>query len=150
MRVSALMTKTVHTCSPHDRLDKVARIMWENDVGAVPVVNEAGRTTAMITDRDLTMAAYTQGKPLAEIPVWSAASSRLIAVRPDDAIDTMHERMRTEGVRRMPVVGDQGEPVGIVSIADLARRYSTARDTDGVSGDAIALTLAAIATHRTS
>jgi CBS domain-containing protein len=143
MKVSALMSTKVHTCTPYDMLDHVARIMWENDLGAVPVVDENGRATGMITDRDLCMAAYTQGKPLSEIPVWTAASTNVIAARPDDSLDAVHDRMRSGRVRRMPVVGDRGEPIGMVSVGDLARRF-TAHQTDGLGADAIAYTLAAI------
>lgn len=141
MKVSALMTKMVHTCSPYDTLDRVARMMWENDLGALPVVDETGRTTGMVTDRDLCMAAYTQGKALAEIPVWIAASTSVIAARPDDSLELVHDRMRAHRVRRLPVLGERGEPVGIVSMGDLARAHVT----DGLGAHALAYTLAAIA-----
>jgi CBS domain-containing protein len=144
MKVSALMTKTVHTCSPTDTLDHVARIMWENDVGAVPVVDENGRVTGMITDRDLCMAAYTQGKALSEIPVSIAASTNVIAARPDDSLDDVHDRMRSGRIRRMPIVGERGEPIGMVSVGDLARGFAGVQQTDGLGADAIAYTLAAI------
>ena len=142
MKVSTLMTKMVHTCSPYDTLDRVARIMWENDLGALPVVDETGRTTGMVTDRDLCMAAYTQGKALAEIPVWIAASTSVIAAHPDDSLDVVHDRMRAHRVRRLPVLGERGEPVGIVSMGDLARAHVT--NGHGTT-DALAYTLAAIA-----
>lgn len=130
MNVAALMTEKVHTCVPWDTLDRVARIMWEGDIGAVPVVDDSGKTTGMITDRDLCMAAYTQGKPLSEIPVWVAASSQVIAARPDDTLESLHDRMRSGRVRRVPVVGERGEPIGVVTLGDLARRAADSRDGD--------------------
>ena len=77
MRVEQLMTRTVETCEPHDTLVTAARIMWTRDCGCVPVVvpEEGGhRVVGMLTDRDVCMAAYLQGRPLSEISVASVMS----------------------------------------------------------------------------
>jgi len=58
--------------------------MWENDCGCVPVVDRAARLIAMLTDRDICMAAYTRGGTLKDIRVSAAMSSELFACRPDD------------------------------------------------------------------
>ena len=61
MRVEQLMSKDVASCDAEDRLNDVAAILWERDCGSVPVVARSadGRVVAMITDRDICMAAYT-------------------------------------------------------------------------------------------
>lgn len=48
MRVSELMTQSVHACSIHDSLARAAQIVWENDCGCIPVVATVARTLAMI------------------------------------------------------------------------------------------------------
>jgi CBS-domain-containing membrane protein len=96
--------------------------MWENDCGCVPVVDAAGRVVGMLTDRDVCMAAYTQGRPLAEIPVSSAMSRSVVACGPDDTIATAEQRMRQHRVRRLAVVDDEGRIAGILSLSDIARR----------------------------
>jgi CBS domain-containing protein len=121
MKVGDLMTRGVRTCRISDTLSEAAQIMWENDCGAVPVIDEGGRVVSIVTDRDICMASYTQGRPLHEIAVTSAASKRLVAARADDSLHRAEELMRTAQVRRLPVIDEQGRPVGILSITDLAR-----------------------------
>ena len=50
--VSAVMTRSVHVCGSFDTLADVARVMWQEDIGAMPVVDENGQTIGMITDRE--------------------------------------------------------------------------------------------------
>ena len=146
MKVTDLMTKNVRTCSPNDNLNRAAQIMWEQDCGALPVVDDGGRTVGIITDRDVCMAAYTQGRALSEIPVSVAASQSLVTVRPEDTVETVQARMQSARVRRVPVVDGVGRPIGIVGLGDVARHV--AREQNGASGDPIARTLAAICQPR--
>ena len=77
MKVQEAMTRNVAACGVRDMLNRAAQLMWECDCGSVPVVDEAGNVCGMITDRDICMAAYTQGLPLDQILVRSTMSPRL-------------------------------------------------------------------------
>lgn len=99
------------------------RVMWEGDVGVVPVVNEDGQPIAMITDRDVAVAAYTQGKPLSQIQVQVAMSRQLHTAHVSDTLGSAERTMRMEQVRRLPVVDESTRLVGIISLADLAQAY---------------------------
>jgi CBS domain-containing protein len=146
MNVSDLMTTNAKSCSTMDNLQRAAQIMWENDCGVVPVVDCDGRVVGMVTDRDICMAAYTQGQPLWNIPVSSAMADQVHMVREGDSLDVVETLMRNVRVRRAPVVDADGRLKGIVSMNDLARhaRRSSDRKADGLSGDSIVQTLAAI------
>ena len=61
MLVKQIMTGDPVTCARHQTLNDAARQMWDHDVGAVPIVDEQGEAVGVITDRDICMAAYTQG-----------------------------------------------------------------------------------------
>jgi len=74
MNVRTLMSRHVQSCSPHDSLETAARLMWEHDIGSVVVVDGHERPVGMITDRDVCMAAYTQGLPLREMLVEKVMS----------------------------------------------------------------------------
>lgn len=76
MNVQDVMTRSVTTCLAQDCLYSVARLLWERDCGSLPIVDRDGRPIAMITDRDVCMAAYTTGKPLHELRVATAMSKR--------------------------------------------------------------------------
>ena len=121
MNVRDLMTTEVGTCRAFDGADRAARIMWESDCGAVPVLDQAGSVVAMVTDRDLCMAALLQGRPLSEIRVSSAMSRELFSCRPDDDLSQAESVMRIRKVRRLPVVDVEGRLLGILSLSDLAR-----------------------------
>lgn len=68
--------------------------MWENDCGVVPVVDQGGRASGMVTDRDICIAGLTQGLQYWQIPVSTAASKNVYAVRPTDSLQTAEEMMR--------------------------------------------------------
>jgi CBS domain-containing protein len=145
MNVREMMTRAVQICGPNDSLNTAARLMWENDCGAIPVVDAEGKTMAMITDRDISMAAYTQGLPLASMSVSSAATRAIITVREDESLDAAGALMRKHQIRRIPVVDAHGKPVGIVSMNDLAHRAHTGHHRhDGLNADTIVRTLAAV------
>jgi len=128
------MTRSARTCGPDDSLTCAAGVMWDNDCGCVPVVDADGKAIAMITDRDICMAGYTQGKPLWQIPVSSAASHGIATVRAEDTIEFAENTMRRHRVRRVPVVDASGRPIGVLSLNDLARHTGKRRgdlDVDG-------------------
>jgi CBS domain-containing protein len=120
MRVEQLMTRNVRTCSPDESLSAAARIMWESDCGCVPVVAGA-RVVGMLTDRDVCMAAYTQGQPLRDIPVATAMARAVRSCRTRDSVSTALRIMTTGQVHRLPVLDEDDSLVGIVSMADIAR-----------------------------
>lgn len=132
MRVEQLMTKDVSSCDESDRLTEAATIMWERDCGAAPVVARAeGRVIGMITDRDVCMAAYTTGRPLAELRVRDAMSPKLLTCTPGDSVEHAEAVMRRFQVRRLPVVDDAGNLAGILSLADIARAPELQQTSSG-------------------
>lgn len=122
--VADAMTTTIHTCRIGETLDRAAKIMWEHGCSEVPVVDEDGFLVTMLSDRDVCLCAYTQGKVLTEIPVTSATASRVQVVRTEDSLDFAHELMRRHHVRCLPVLEKSGRLIGILSISDIMRTTS--------------------------
>jgi CBS domain-containing protein len=145
MNIRQIMSHQVWTCRPDDSLAHVAQLMWDHDCGCVPVVNAEGQATAMITDRDICMAAYTQGRKLDEMSVASAASHGLVAVSEDDSLELAETLMQRHQVRRMPVLDGSAIPIGIVSMNDFAMHaHRTSFHSDGLSPQQVVQTLAAV------
>jgi hypothetical protein len=94
MKAGELMSQPVHKCSPEDTLEHAARAMWEADVGCLPVVDEEGRPVGVLTDRDVCMAAYTQGVALRDSRVSSAMSHSVISCSPESSIAHRADAMR--------------------------------------------------------
>jgi len=124
LRIEKIMHRPVITCRPMDSLHTAAALMWDHDCGALPVVDEDGRVLAMITDRDICMAAFTQGLPLVAMKVKSAMSNQLHACHPEDPVTEAEKRMGEKQVRRLPVVDLEGRVQGILTLNDLARETS--------------------------
>jgi CBS domain-containing protein len=108
--------------------ERRGRIMWESDCGCVPVVECDGTVVGMITDRDICMAAYTQGRRLTHMTVEGAASKNLVTIGKDESLRRAEELMRDAQVRRLLVVDSAGRLVGLLSLADLARRVPDLSD----------------------
>jgi len=119
MKVAELMTRDVKSCSPHDFLQAAARIMWENDCGCVPVVDRESKIVGIITDRDICMAAYTQGVPLHQIRIDSVMAPKVAACASDDDLAEAQELMRQNKVHRLPVADPEGRLIGILSVSDI-------------------------------
>jgi CBS domain-containing protein len=149
MLIKDLMTTQLLTCSPEDSLERAAQLMWEGDVGIIPALDAEGRMAGVITDRDVCMAAYTQGCALRDRSVGSAMSRDVESCAPGDSVSVAEERMRKHQVRRLPVI-DGGRLVGIVSLNDLAITATRSKSGKGdhLSSEAVAVTLAGICQHR--
>jgi CBS domain-containing protein len=136
MKVKELMTTDVKSCGLDTNLAAAANIMWEGDCGAIPVTDADGRVVAVITDRDICIAAATRSRTEGEIPVREVISNALYACAPGDDARVALETMRNRKIRRLPVVGDDGRLSGIVSIHDIATRARSNKNSD-ISSDAV-------------
>ena len=146
MQIKSIMTHAPVTCPIDGTLDQPARLMWEFDCGTVPVVNDDGRLTGVVTDRDICMAAYINGKALAHIPVATAMAHSVVAIHENDEIEQAEMLMRDNQVRRLPVVDGDGRPVGLISMSDIAR-HAARIHRSGVDREVVR-TLAAVSTPR--
>jgi CBS domain-containing protein len=148
MKVEQLMTKEVSTCGSDDMLNQAARVMWERDCGFVPITEgiESRRVVGIVTDRDICMAAYTQGRTLEQIRIRDVMSTGIRACRPGEDLSDAEATMRRAQVHRLPVVDDAGQLLGVISLADIARESArqAGSKTPRVSASEIGETLAAI------
>jgi signal-transduction protein with cAMP-binding, CBS, and nucleotidyltransferase domain len=102
------------------------------------VVDRQGRIGAVITDRDICMGAFTQGKLLAELRVADSMSGDVATVRADDDLSAAVLLMCERQVRRLPVVDDQGKPCGVLSLNDLAVVGEQAPEVDAEAAKVLA------------
>lgn len=144
MKISSLIQRSVTSCTTHDTLERAAQLMWERDIGCLPVIDAQGHVAGMITDRDICMAAYTQGTPLRAIPVSTAMARQVFACKESDELAAVERVMSQHQIRRMPVIDHQGHPVGIVSLNDIARAASAGK----VPASEVAWTIAAVSAPR--
>lgn len=120
MQVQEIMTHAVQTVSPSDSIQKAANIMKSVDCGSVPVT-EGHQVVGIITDRDIVVTAVAAGKD-SNTSVKSCMTDTVITVEVEKDAQTAADLMADHQVRRLPVV-DHGKLVGILAIADLARKH---------------------------
>ena len=148
MKVSELMVRDVITCGDTALLGEIAKLMWEHDIGFIPVISsENGAFAGVITDRDGFLAAYFQGKEIWHIPVRSAMSTEIATCPPEADVKEAEQLMREFQVHRLPVVTKEGKLVGVVTLNDFARK--AAHDDNEELGEQVAVTLGAISQRRT-
>ena len=125
MNVSDLMHKPAQCCHPGDSLEMAAQMMAQNDCGAIAVIDDSNHAIGIITDRDIALMAAEQHKPLWELKVGDLAGRHgLYTCRDEtDVHDALH-MMADKKVRRLPVVGADGELHGMVAMSDILHRLS--------------------------
>ena len=143
MIVADLMTENTARIRPDQSLSDAARLMWECDCGALPVLNEAGEVCGMITDRDICMATWLRNSPPSALPVSGTMSRQLHYCSPHDPISAAEALMRAKQVRRVPVIDREGQLLGILSLADIAKETVHGGEP-GLFSDELASTLADI------
>ena len=118
MQAQDIMSKNPRTVTPEATVREAARLMQEEDVGIVPVV-ESDRLVGLITDRDIAIRVVAEGR--AEARVRDVMSENPKSCRPGDDINEVLEMMGREKVRRVPITDERGTLLGIVAQADVVR-----------------------------
>ncbi|HTT74418.1 MAG TPA: CBS domain-containing protein [Candidatus Binataceae bacterium] len=153
MKVKELMTREIKVCMANETLSRAAQLMWEYDCGFLPIIESdgIGALLGVVTDRDIAMATYTQGKPPSAIPLTAFVAHTIITCHEDDDITVAETLMKKHQVRRLPVIGRNGRLAGILSLNDLAREIELEKAPGRrieLSAADVATTLAAIAKPR--
>jgi CBS domain-containing protein len=138
------MTQPVHSCRVDQTLQAAAQMMWEHDCGIVPVVDQDGHIAGVITDRDICMAALFQHHLLSEIAVAKVMADEVATCRQTDQLIDAEHLMSLRQVHRLPVVDEEGTPIGMLSLSDVARRVRQASGAKSNGAADLAETLAAI------
>jgi CBS domain-containing protein len=127
--VRDVMTENPTTVEASATLVDAAKMMKRENIGDVLVV-EDGKVQGIVTDRDIVVRAIAEGDDPSATSVRDIASTDLEVLDPDDSIEDALRKMEQAAVRRLPVV-DDGEPIGIVTLGDLARE----QDRDSALAD---------------
>jgi CBS domain-containing protein len=138
MKAKDLMTTEVKCCASYNMLNTAAQMMWEHDIGCVPVVDKDGRAIGMLTDRDICMSAYIQGVLLSGALGTSAISKEVFSCTPEDDIAAAEKLMKEKQIHRLLVLDAKGHPVGLISLNDIAREGAETRTARQVSDPEIA------------
>lgn len=133
MKVKDIMTTHPVCCTPDTPLSAVARMMLENDCGAIPVIEnrQSMNPLGMLTDRDITCRTVAAGKNPLELTAADCMTPRCISARPEDDLEDCEDLMMEHQVRRIIVTDRNGRCCGIVTQAHIAK-YASDVEAAGV------------------
>lgn len=119
MNIRDAMTPSVRTVSPDASIFQIAKIMRDEDIGAVPVA-ENDRLIGMVTDRDIVIRALAESSPSKSLSARDVMSDRVLYCFADQTVEEVLDNMGEQKVRRLPVVDRDKRLVGVVSLGDLS------------------------------
>jgi CBS domain-containing protein len=114
------MKKEVARCAEALTVESCARMMKDNNVGFLPVVDAEKRVVGVITDRDLAVRVLAEGLT-PETPVGSVMTRDVRICHPDDKLQEAERRMSRARKSRLVVIDDDGHCVGVISLSDIAQ-----------------------------
>jgi len=119
MRVKDIFTEAVITCKPETNLAEATELMWTNDCGSLPVLDDAGKIAGILTDRHICIAMGTRNARPSDLLAGDVMENIVVTCNSSDHIRAALGIMRQAKVRRLPVLGETGEMEGILSIDDI-------------------------------
>lgn len=119
MKVKEIMTQSVASLAPNDTIKHAAQLMEEHDIGSIPVCDNQ-KIIGIVTDRDITLRAVAQDEDTAKFKVREIMTSNPVVGKPDMDIHEAARIMSERQIRRLPVVGENDNIIGIVSLGDIA------------------------------
>ncbi|WP_294638453.1 CBS domain-containing protein [uncultured Aquabacterium sp.] len=124
-RIADVMTRGVEVISPDATLQQAAQMMDDLNVGALPVCDNR-RLVGMITDRDITVRATASDLRPSDVRVGDIMTEHPRWCLENQSVEEVAQQMSDVQVRRIPVLSDAQELIGIVSLGDLAVREPAA------------------------
>ena len=122
MRTGELCNRTVITATAENTIEEAARLMRDHHVGCLVVTRENEgqlEPAGIVTDRDIVIELIAKSVPLEDVTVGDIMSYALLKVTEDETVFETAQRMRSRGVRRVPVVTQTGALAGILALDDI-------------------------------
>lgn len=119
MQVSDVMTQDVESISPTANIQEAASLMRRMNIGFLPVC-EGRHTIGVLTDRDIAIRLVADGQDASRTIVREIMSEDVISCSMEIDVEEAAEIMEQQKIRRLVVVNDRDELVGVVSLGDMA------------------------------
>jgi CBS domain-containing protein len=117
-----ICTRSVIYAYGRTSIVEAAQLMRRHHVGCLVVVEDTARmrkVVGMLTDRDIVTAVIVANVDLYKLCVEDVMTTDLVTAQTEDSLIDLIRAMHDKGVRRIPVVGIQGEMVGIAALDDV-------------------------------
>ncbi|MGE5309099.1 MAG: CBS domain-containing protein [Deltaproteobacteria bacterium] len=119
VKIESVMTSNVETVSSSSSVQQAASMMKQFDIGALPVKDD-GSLKGIVTDRDIALRLVAEGKDPGSTSVGDIMTQGVVTCRQNEAVRTVEKTMEQNRIRRVVIVNEQDQPVGVVSLGDIA------------------------------
>jgi CBS domain-containing protein len=119
MKVKDAMHKGVTWVDPETKVGELARHMRDEGIGSIPV-GENDRLIGMVTDRDIVLKAFADGRDPASFTARDVMHGPILYCRSEEDVDDAVRLMEQHQVRRLPVIDENKRMVGMLSLGDIA------------------------------
>jgi predicted transcriptional regulator len=120
MHVSEVMHKGIVSATSVDSVRKVAKLMKQEDIGAIPII-EKGKAVGFVTDRDIVVKCIASGQSL-DGPVSQVMSHKVISINQDQEVEEASRLMQQNKVSRILVTDKDNHAVGMIGLQNLAKK----------------------------
>jgi CBS domain-containing protein len=126
-----VMTKNPVCCLPNDMAAKAARLMKRKNIGSIPVIEneQTKKLVGIVTDRDLALKIVATGLDAKSTKVEAVMTPKVVTCRADDDLQKALDTMSRHQLRRLPVVDNENNILGIIAQADVATRVNQPEKT---------------------
>ncbi|HEY8365430.1 MAG TPA: CBS domain-containing protein [Haloplasmataceae bacterium] len=132
MKVKDIMSKSVITLKPYNTIKDAAVLMFEHNIGMIPIVDDDNHPIGLVTDRDMIVRGIAQNYD-EKTSLEDIMTTNLITIHPNSEIGEATHIMGHRQVRRLLVVDENDYLVGVLAIADI----STTPENDTKAGLAL-------------
>lgn len=129
MKVIDMAVHEVATITADKAICDCARQMRLEHVGSLVVVNDDQTPLGMITDRDIAIEVVARNLDPMKLTVRDVMTTPVVTAGPSESMVVALARMREFGVRRLPIVDEEGKLVGVISNSNLVEELSSLLDS---------------------
>ncbi len=118
LRVEDVMSTPPITVDRETPIEQAAKVMDDNNISSVMVVDKDGKLVGIFTDRDLRFA-VAEGKVGKGLPIHMLMTENPITISPGDLVIDAMKKMRDADIKHLPVVDEEGKPLGMITLRDI-------------------------------
>jgi len=150
MKVREAVRRPVKSCTPLSSLEDVARLMWEGDHSAVPVVDPHGKAVGLLSDREIAVALAAKNRGASHVLVRELLGEDFVTCTPDDDLAVAAQKMREHRLRSLAIIEPDRSLFGVLSVEDLAHaaKVSDAQASPAISYEEVVQVLKAVGRTR--
>jgi CBS domain-containing protein len=127
--VSDFMTRKVKTIMENETMRQACKLMYQDNIGSIVILKDTDDQDAtstkkeiamgMVTERDIARMVGFSAKFFADMPVSEVMTKPLITINPNTSVKDAVSLMEQKDIRRLPVIDDKGQMVGIITAKDI-------------------------------